>query len=84
MLDRKPNLPSGRVRVIVQSVQPPADVMEVLRRVHTDLPKKGAFAAAGQRLAWDGSVVNPEEPQAFDVGGRTAEERSLRPRSVQG
>ena len=63
VLDARPNLPPGRVRVRVQPVEAPADVMEVLRRIHAEQAASGHVPRSREEIDADIAAMRQEDEE---------------------
>jgi hypothetical protein len=74
VLDAKPNLPPGRVRVTVQPADSPADVMEVLRRIRAEQVASGHVARSREQIDADIAAMRQEDEERMQGIERLHEE----------
>ena len=63
LLDAKPDLPPGRVRVTVRPVDAPADVMDVLRRIHAEQAASGHVPRSREEIDADIASMRREDEE---------------------
>jgi len=63
VLDQKPDLPPGRVRVTVQLSEAPADVMEVLRRIRAEQAATGHIPRSREEIDADIAAMRQEDEE---------------------
>lgn len=74
LLDQKPNLPPGRVRVTVQPVEGQADVMEVLRRIRAEQAASGHVPRSQEEIDADIAAMRQEDEERMQRIERLHEE----------
>jgi hypothetical protein len=74
LLDQKPNLPAGPVRVTVQPVEAQADVMEVLRRIRAEQAASGYVPRSREEIDADVAAMRQEEEERMQGIERLHEE----------
>jgi len=74
VLDSKPDLPPGRVRVTVQSAEAPADVIEVLRRIHAEQAANGHVPRSREQIDADIAAMRQEDEDRMQAIERLQEE----------
>ncbi len=74
LLDQKPNLPPGRVRVTVQPVEAQADVMEVLRRIRAEQAASGHVSRSREEIDADIAAMRQEDEERMQGIERLHEE----------
>jgi hypothetical protein len=74
VLDQKPNLPPGRVRVTVQPAEAPADVMEVLQRIHAEQAASGHMPRSREQIDADIAAMRQEDEERLQEIERLHEE----------
>jgi hypothetical protein len=74
LLDTKPDLPPGRVRVTVQPVAAPPDVMDVLRRIHAEQAASGHVPRSGAEIDADIAAMRQEDEERMRQIERLHEE----------
>src|SRR5690242_11845037 len=81
LLDHKPNLPPGRVRVTVQPAEGAADVMEVLRRIRAEQAASGHVPRSREEIDADLAAMRQEDEERMQGIEQLHEEcRRLRQR----
>jgi len=78
ILDTKPDLPPGRVRVTMQPTDPPLDVIEVLRRIHAGQAARGHVPRTGEAIDADIAAMREEDEQRMQEIERLHEEYEKR------
>jgi hypothetical protein len=63
VLDEKPDLPPGRVRVTMQPAEQPPDVIEVLRRIHAEQAARGHVPRSREEIDADIAAMREEDEQ---------------------
>jgi hypothetical protein len=63
LLGTKPDLPPGRVRITMRPVDAPADVMEVLRRIHADQAAGGHRPRCREEIDTDIAAMRQEDEE---------------------
>jgi hypothetical protein len=63
VLDAKPNLPPGRVRITVQRADSPPDVMEVLRRIRAEQAASGHVSRSREVIDVDIAAMRQEDEE---------------------
>jgi hypothetical protein len=63
VLDARPNLPPGRVRVTVQPSDSPPDVMEVLGRIRAEQAASGYVPRSREEIDADIAVMHQEDEE---------------------
>jgi hypothetical protein len=61
VLDSRPDLPPGRVRVTLQGVEEQADVIEVLRRIHAEQAARGHAPRTREQIDADIASMRQED-----------------------
>jgi hypothetical protein len=78
VLDEKPNLPPGRVRVTVQSSEAQGDVIDVLRRIHADQAARGHVPRSREEIDADIAAMRQEDEERMQAIERLHEEYERR------
>jgi len=65
MLDSKPNLPAGRVRVSMQMLTEAPDVIMVLERIHAEQAASGHVPRSREDIDADIAAMRQEDEQAM-------------------
>jgi hypothetical protein len=73
-LDQKPNLPPGRVRVTVQPVEAPVDVIDILRRIHAEQAARGHVPRTREEIDADIAAMRQEDEERLQGIERLHEE----------
>jgi hypothetical protein len=79
VFDQKPNLPPGRVRVTVQPVEAPADVMEVLERIRAEQAASGHVPRSREEIDADIAAMRQEDEERMQSIEHLHEEYRGRP-----
>jgi hypothetical protein len=78
VLDRKPNLPPGPVRVTLQPVSGaasgPGDVIEVLRRIHAEQAATGHVPRSREEIDADVAAMRAEDEERMQAIERLHED----------
>ncbi len=74
VLDEKPKLPPGRVRVTVQSAEAPADVIDVLHRIHAEQAARGHVPRSREEIDADIAAMRQEDEERMQAIERLHEE----------
>ncbi len=82
VLDAKPNLPPGRVRATMQSVETRADVIDVLQRIHAEQTASGHVPRSREQIDADLAAMRQEDEERMQQIERLHEE-CQRPRQQQ-
>jgi hypothetical protein len=81
VLDRKPELPPGRVRVTVQPLAddplPETDVISVLRRIHAEQQAEGYVPRSKEEIDADLAAMHDEDEERMRAIERLHEECRL-------
>jgi hypothetical protein len=72
VLDTKPDLPPGRVRVTVQALEAGADVIEVLQRIHEEQAASGHVPRTREQIDSDIAAMRQEGDQNLSAAGTPA------------
>ena len=67
LLDEKPNLPPGRVRVTVQPAEAQTDVIEVLRRIHAEQAARGYVPRSREEIDADIAAMRQEDEERMQA-----------------
>jgi hypothetical protein len=65
MLDSKPNLPAGRVRVTMQVLGEAPDLLEVLERIHAEQAASGHMPRSREEIDADIAAMRQEDEGAM-------------------
>jgi hypothetical protein len=65
LLDQKPNLPPGLLRVTVQPVEGAADVMEVLSRIRAEQAASGHVPRSREEIDADIAAMRQEDDEVM-------------------
>ena len=74
VLDEKPNLPRGRVRVTVQPSEVQGDVIDVLRRIHAEQAARGHVPRSREEIDADIAAMRQEDEERMQAIERLHEE----------
>ena len=74
VLDTKPDLPPGRVRVTVQPLQATADVIEILQRIHAEQAASGHVPRSREQIDADIAAMRHEDEERMQQIERLHEE----------
>ncbi|HEY7314673.1 MAG TPA: hypothetical protein VH643_35315 [Gemmataceae bacterium] len=74
VLDEKPNLPPGRVRVTVQPSEVQGDVIDVLRRIHAEQAARGHVPRSREEIDADIAAMRQEDEERMQAIERLHEE----------
>jgi hypothetical protein len=74
VLDAKPELPPGRVRVALRPVEERPDVIEVLRRIHAEQAASGHVPRTREEIDADIAAMRQEDEERMQAIERLHEE----------
>ena len=74
VLDEKPNLPPGRVRVTVQPSEVQGDVIDVLRRIHAEQAARGHVPRSREEIDADIAAMRQEDEERMQAIERLHED----------
>jgi hypothetical protein len=63
ILDRRPDLPPGRVRITMQPLDDSTDVIEVLRRIHAEQAASGHVPRSREEIDADIAAMRDEDEE---------------------
>jgi len=75
MLDSKPNLPAGRVRVSLQLLGEAPDVITVLERIHAEQAASGYVPRSREEIDADIATMRQEDDEAMRAIERLCQDK---------